>query len=207
MAKLVVSDSCGMAHLDAMSERKREITCSLASSFATRGYHAVGMRELAQSVGLNQGTLYYYFPSKNHALLAVCLVGQAETHAIVAGVINDEKDFAGRIRLLFDRYLTSLEELGDFIDVFANQRDVLPRDIAEPLRSGWKSTRALYRQIFDEAIDEGALAPDTDSESAILMLVGVYRMTNMLHRTKRKQEIRPFIDLAVPVLLKGLLRD
>src|SRR6218665_2554157 len=196
-------DLSGMALLGVMSDRKREIIRSLASSFATRGYHAVGMRELAQAVGLNQGTLYHYFSSKNHALLAVCLVGQDETHGIVAAVLEETEDFSERIRLLFDRYLHSLDTLGDFIDVFANQRGAVPHELSEPLRSGWAKTRELYRRIFDEAAEDGAIAKGTDANSAILMLVGVYRMTNMLHRTKRKAEIKPFIDLAVSVLING----
>lgn len=201
-----ISHLSGADHLAGMSERKREIIRSLAASFATRGYHGVGMRELAQGVGLNQGTLYYYFPSKNHALLAVCLVGQDETHNIVANVVRETRDFPQRVRLLFEQYLVSLEELGDFIDVFANQRDLLPRDLAGPLRTGWRKTRELYRQIFDDAAADGAIPADTDRDSAILMLVGVYRMANMLHRTKRKQEMRPFVDLAVHVLLDGFLK-
>lgn len=189
-----------------MSTRKREIICSLASSFATRGYHAIGMRELAQAVGLNQGTLYHHFPSKNHALLAVCLVGQDETHRIVREVIDETRDFSDRIHLLFDRYLQSLESLGDFIDVFANQRDALPRELAGPLRTGWRNTRQLYLQIFDDALADGAISDEVDRNSAVLMLVGVYRMTNMLHRTGRQQEMRPFIDVATRVLLDGFRR-
>ena len=143
MEDVAVLGLSGKDRLDAMSERKRTIICSLASSFAKRGYHAVGMRELAQEVGLNQGTLYYYFPSKNHALLAVCLVGQDETYGIVSNVLSETRDFSHRIMILFDRYLDSLDGLGDFIDVFANQRDALPKDLAQPLRSGWRKTREL----------------------------------------------------------------
>lgn len=202
----VVSGRSGLAHLDAMSTRKREIICSLASSFARRGYHAVGMRELAQTIGLNQGTLYHHFPSKDHALLAVCLIGQDETHRIVVEIVNETRDFSDRITLLFERYLEGLDKVGDFIDVFANQRDALPAELEAPLRAGWRKTRQLYLQIFDDALADGAISSKIDRSSAVLMLVGVYRMTNMLHRMGRRREIGPFIDVAVRVLLDGFRR-
>jgi len=59
--------SGGAAMVAGMSKRKRGVVASMAAAFAARGYHAVGMRELAQDLGLNQGTLHHHFPSRDHA--------------------------------------------------------------------------------------------------------------------------------------------
>ena len=44
---------------------------SAAVLFARRGYHAVGIRELADSVGLSTSTLYHYYATKQDILYAV----------------------------------------------------------------------------------------------------------------------------------------
>ena len=195
----------GQQALEQMSPRKREIITSIASAFAARGYHAVGMRELAQELGLNQGTLYHHFPSKDHALLAICLVGQHETHNNVAQTLASEAGFQRRVEKLFEAHLSSLDRLGDFIDVFASQRDAVPVALAEPLREGWLETRRLFIRLFDEAIAARDIAPDTDTQNARRLLLAIYRSANILHRTNRQDQTGPFVSTAMQIMLHGLV--
>ena len=44
---------------------------SAAVLFSRRGYHAIGIRELADSVGLSTSTLYHYYATKQDILYAV----------------------------------------------------------------------------------------------------------------------------------------
>lgn len=195
----------GQQVLEQMSPRKREIITSIASAFAARGYHAVGMRELAQELGLNQGTLYHHFPSKDHALLTICMVGQHETLNNVAQTLASEAGFQRRVEKLFEAHLSSLDRLGDFIDVFASQRDAVPDALAEPLREGWLETRRLFIRLFDEAIAARDIAPDTDTQNARRLLLAIYRSANILHRTNRKDQIGPFVSTATQIMLHGLI--
>lgn len=48
-----------------------QILSSAATLFSARGYHAVGIRELADSVGLSTSTLYHYYSTKQDILFAV----------------------------------------------------------------------------------------------------------------------------------------
>jgi AcrR family transcriptional regulator len=48
-----------------------QILTSAATLFAVRGYHAVGIRELADAVGLSTSTLYHYYRTKQDILFAV----------------------------------------------------------------------------------------------------------------------------------------
>jgi AcrR family transcriptional regulator len=47
------------------------ILSSAATLFSRRGYHAVGIRELADAVGLSTSTLYHYYHTKQDILYAV----------------------------------------------------------------------------------------------------------------------------------------
>ncbi|SCW60532.1 transcriptional regulator, TetR family [Sphingobium faniae] len=196
----------GAALLEGMSPRRREIVASIATAFAARGYHGVGMRELARELGLNQGTLYHHFPSKDHALLAICRIGQGETHGNVRAVLRVEALFADRVRGLFDAHLASLDRLGDYVDVFTAQWEAVPPPLAAPLREGWAATRRLFHRLFEDALAAGEIAPGTDPHDAMRLLLGVYRTANVLHRTGRKEEMRPFVTLATDVLVRGFAR-
>lgn len=54
-------------------ERRAEIVSAAAHVFATDGYANVGMREIAEAVGIRGASLYHHFSSKEEILYAICL--------------------------------------------------------------------------------------------------------------------------------------
>ena len=187
-----------------MTPRRWEVLSSVAATFAAKGYHAGGMRQIAQQLGLNQGTLYHHFESKDHALLAVCRVGLEESLANMRTALAASDAFEPRLRALFELHLASLERIGDFIYVFVNQRQALPPDLVAPLDEEWAKNRNLMRQLFLDAIERGELCPDVDPRNASRLLLGFYRTINLLHGAGRQGELPDFIDLAVRAMLHGL---
>lgn len=58
--------------------RRREIMDAAAAVFAKKGYHAATTRDIADSLGMQPGSLYYYFESKEAALEEICRIGGTE---------------------------------------------------------------------------------------------------------------------------------
>jgi AcrR family transcriptional regulator len=56
-----------------MGGRRDEIVAAAARTFARDGYAAVGMRDVAEAVGIRGASLYHHFTSKEEILYAVCL--------------------------------------------------------------------------------------------------------------------------------------
>ena len=54
-------------------ERRTEIVSAAAGIFADRGYAAVGMRDIADAIGIRGASLYHHFSSKEEILYAICL--------------------------------------------------------------------------------------------------------------------------------------
>lgn len=52
-------------------ETRREILDAALGLFAQHGFHGTGMRQIARAVGINEASLYHYFPSKEQLLDAV----------------------------------------------------------------------------------------------------------------------------------------
>lgn len=53
--------------------RREEIVAAAAQIFARQGYAAVGMRDIAEAVGIRGASLYHHFSAKEEILYAVCL--------------------------------------------------------------------------------------------------------------------------------------
>ncbi len=56
-----------------MNSRRDEIVAAAARTFAGGGYAAVGMRDVAEAVGIRGASLYHHFASKEEILYAICL--------------------------------------------------------------------------------------------------------------------------------------
>ncbi|TNE49586.1 MAG: TetR/AcrR family transcriptional regulator [Deltaproteobacteria bacterium] len=52
-------------------QRHREILTAAFELFVEKGYHKTTLGEIARSVGIGQGTLYYYFPTKDEIFWGV----------------------------------------------------------------------------------------------------------------------------------------
>ena len=64
-----------------------DILSRAATLFSQRGYHAVGIRDLAEAVGLSTSTLYHYYATKQDILFAIISRFLAEfTEQLVPGL-------------------------------------------------------------------------------------------------------------------------
>ncbi|MER5675266.1 TetR/AcrR family transcriptional regulator [Pseudonocardia alni] len=55
------------------TERRSEIVRAAARIFADQGYAQVGMRDIADAIGIRGASLYHHFRSKEEILYAICL--------------------------------------------------------------------------------------------------------------------------------------
>lgn len=62
-----------VARRKSSAERQTEIVTAAARIFADHGYAAVGMRDIADAVGVRGASLYHHFSAKEEILYAICL--------------------------------------------------------------------------------------------------------------------------------------
>lgn len=79
------------------AERRRRILRATTTLAARGGYEAVQMREVAESAEVALGTLYRYFPSKVHLLVAVMQEQLQQLHEQVRRHPPAGDDPAGRV--------------------------------------------------------------------------------------------------------------
>jgi len=52
-------------------ERRQELMAAAAKLFAERGYDATRVSDIVAAVGVSQATFFWYFPTKEHVLVAM----------------------------------------------------------------------------------------------------------------------------------------
>jgi AcrR family transcriptional regulator len=131
--------------------------------FAKRGYAGVGLRELAEVVGLGKSSLFHHFKNK------------PELYAAVAARI------LGRIEV---RVLESVGAAGSAVERFERLMD----DIIDLLAANPNYARVLLRSLFEDDDLAGEMPEEVESHRAIGSLMGA--MTQLLRDGMNAGEFR-----------------
>lgn len=161
------------------SNKKDEVHTAAARLFFEKGYEATSIQDVADSVGILKGSLYYYIDSKEDLLYAVIEDAHAALLAILEEVSSERQDPQEKLRALVTRHCVYVADnvwaTGAFLSSFGaltgdrRKRIIRERDEYE---LGW-------RRIIEEGQRTGAFRADMDSRVSTLGILG---MANGVHQ-------------------------
>ncbi|GIH05584.1 TetR family transcriptional regulator [Rhizocola hellebori] len=77
------------------------ILVAALSLFAEYGFHGTSIRDIAAGIGINSATLYGHYPSKEHILAALVLIGHEELHhRMQQAVVDTDADPVAQVAAL-----------------------------------------------------------------------------------------------------------
>lgn len=145
------------------NRRRKEILLAAAAVFAERGFHGCRTQDIADRLGLKQASLYYYFPTKEAALEAVCLYAVSEAAMRLRPLLEDvEAALPETIRRVIHAYLHDLQTHRDCMIVLNEQRRHLPPEQQASIRVQAHEYRSLLLQLFEQARSRGEIRSDVD---------------------------------------------
>ena len=153
--------------------RRADIIIAAAAVFAEKGFHGASTRDIANRLGLQQGSLYYYFDSKEAALEAVCLEGINESVARLKQLLNEDLSFAETIGRIIYNQLYGLETHCDVLVVFMDQRRFLPGDRRGRVRARGAEFMKLLVEFFRNGQHRGEVSSEIRPELAARALIGL----------------------------------
>lgn len=155
-------------------ERRREaILHAAAAVFAEKGFHGASTQDIADRLDMKQGSLYYYFASKDAALEAICLHGVSESIVRLKQVLKANLTLPEKIRQVVHNQLHGLKTRCDYRLVFMQQRRFLPTEPRERLREYGREYRRLLAGLLKSAQRRGEIARELDVNLAARALIGL----------------------------------
>src|SRR5580658_7019093 len=88
--------------------RYREVLDAAAVAFAENGYLGASTRDIAERLGIRAASLYYYLPSKEAALLAICKLGVLDFIGNLREIIARSEPAPAKLRAAITNHLTPL---------------------------------------------------------------------------------------------------
>lgn len=165
-----------------------------ARQFSEKGYHVATTKDIAESLGVQQGSLYYYIRSKEAALEQICFVAMKGYVDFSAGILRSRKPTTEKIEELVFRHLQTLDERPDFFRVFLAHRQELSTEPRHALGRQIREYEANVEGILRQGVRRGELRADCDCRIAALGLMGMCNAVVGWHTKRGSQPVR---DIAV----------
>ena len=155
--------------------RYREVLDAAAIAFAEKGYLGAGLRDIAERLGIRAASLYYYLPSKEAALLAICKLGILDFIDNLKGIVARRDPAPEKLRAAITNHLLPLRShpAADYTRVFLLHRHELPNGPRQEVGRLARAYQELIEQIFVDGIATGEFAADLSPELATLGLLGL----------------------------------
>jgi len=145
---------------------------SAATVFAEKGFHGSSTRDIAEHMGIKQGSLYYYFKSKEEALGEVCLFGIEDYVDHMTVIAASDQSFESKLMATITSHLSSYRERNEALKVYNDERLYLPEEKRRNLKSLGSGYRQLLEEIFEEGVRSGALRESIDCHFAAQAVIG-----------------------------------
>lgn len=154
--------------------RKKLLAIEAASNvFAAKGFHGATTQDIAQSMGIQQGSLYYYFKSKEQALQEVCEYGFDLYVERMKKICQKDQPFEAKMIAIITSHLTNYSQKNSTMKVHNEQRLYLPPE----RRSRIKELGTRYRQLLEatlkEGISAGVVRADIDTHFIAYSIIGI----------------------------------
>jgi AcrR family transcriptional regulator len=185
--------------------RREEMLAAAAELFYEHGYAATSTADIAERMGIQRGSVYYYFDTKEGLLLE--LIEDVYRHALasLARVQATDADAIGKLRALIadhvhaftDRLIPGAIVINESRSLSAQNRDRLRRD-AEAYEAG-------IVELLVEGQAAGLIRSELDRRLASLTILGAL---NWVHRWYRPGDPASPAEIGgqfAEVLLGGLV--
>jgi AcrR family transcriptional regulator len=170
-----------------------DILSRAATLFSQRGYHAVGIRDLADAVGLSTSTLYHYYATKQDILFAVISRFLEEfTARLVAGLRDASLPPRGRLeRAVTDHVRLTVTRSEELLVGSPVLNALSPEQ-----RARIAAMRREYRDAVRDVIAEGAAAGEFHVVDPLLTAMAMLDMLDGIRSWYHADGPLPLPELA-----------
>jgi AcrR family transcriptional regulator len=184
------------------NSRQESIFRIAAELFASKGYHATGVSELSQAVGLGRGALYHHISSKEELLFEINSRYLKELIAFGSGLVTTDLPADQRLRLLSRGVMrTIVDHLPELTVCFREVRSVTGERRQELLDLHERYER-IWATVLRMGFDQGSFR--TADGLAVKALVGLHHYSYLWIRPEGPLAPEDIADVFTDFTLYGI---
>jgi AcrR family transcriptional regulator len=162
--------------------RKADLLEAATRIFAERGYDGASLQDIADSIGILKGSVYYYYKSKEDILFDIMKLVHDEHLENARSYLGTPGDPLQRLQVLLEGHAAFVCRNLDRTTVFLREMDRLPPQRQAEILGPDHAYQRVFRSLVIEAQEAGQIAPGVNPKLAALWILG---SLNWLHRWYR----------------------
>jgi AcrR family transcriptional regulator len=185
--------------------RWREVLEGAARVFQRLGYPQTTLEDVANEVGINRATLYYYVGTKEELLVSLLHQPIEALRAGLEEIVTRQLSATEKLTEALRAYVTAMQQRPElFIFVGENIHKVMSGDEANDIQDNADRWGRLMAGVIAEGQQQGEFRSDIDPRLATLAISGMFNWTYRWYdpggRMPLSQIGEVFIELALSSL-------
>ena len=190
---------------DRKKSRQEEVYATAARLFATRGYHATRMQDIADELGMLKGSLYYYFDSKEDLIVKITSGRIEELYEAIDAIVQTGYSPTQKLTLAIDEHIRFFQEHVHIYTIFVREQLANINDgTASSADIMNKKYQNLFRQILQEGIDAGEFSADIDTQIIMRAILGMCNYTWSWYDPNGRIPVRELARIFTQMVLGGI---
>jgi AcrR family transcriptional regulator len=186
-------------------ERRRQILDSALVVFSQKGFHASNVSDVAAHAGVSQGTIYWYFNSKEELFDAAIMAFFTSFGAEMMTVLQNGKTASEKLRTLArsmdDLVVNAQQVFGAFLGYWASSQD------RQGSAQFWVDLLHEYTDGVVAVIEEGIRSGefrDVDARALVWAMAAAYDGLAAYLMFIPEIDVRRVSKVFIDILLRGL---
>jgi AcrR family transcriptional regulator len=160
------------------AEKEDQLLEAATHLFKEKGYHSTSMQELADAVGMQKGSLYYYIEGKEDLLNRLMERATSFMAAQIDEIYASDLPPARKLRWALETHAVNMMEHLDLVAVYLHEyRNLPPERLAEAL-----AIRKHYEQVLMQILEDGIASGEFRAVNVKMAVFGMLGMLNWTHQ-------------------------
>lgn len=176
--------------LDSKAARtRRRILDVSARVFAEQGYGGASLRRIAADAGLQVGSLYFHFPTKDELVAATLVDGVDSARAALQKAIDSVPDDApalDRLRAAIRGHLEALHASDDRAAAVVRMVETLPPHLRSAHVVHERRFARVWQEVLERGRHAGVVRTDVDPRTLRDLVVGALNSTSTNNPAAKK---------------------
>ena len=195
-----------------LEQKRKDILAASVQVFAEKGFHAAGIADIAQKLGIGHGTFYRYFKNKEDIFDSAVNEILKE---IVTIAINENHDSASNL----EEYEAQLGRIGEKLFQLFGEDDSMARilffesqsvsAIQKKISNSMQSFDDYTAAYLKNGIKKGFLRKDLDVKVTArvintVIFEGIKEVSPIANKKERLASAKKWISIVISIILQGI---
>jgi AcrR family transcriptional regulator len=160
---------------DAKAEGARRLLDAAAKVFREKGYAGTRLADVAEECGIQTGSMYYYFKSREHLVVEMLLVAWKRTDDLArfsVDALPPEATALDHLSTALTAHLLSVLRNTTYTSALVRIQGQIPDSVREQTLKYQRAYLEYIRHLIENAVAAGEIRPNVEPSVTTMLLIG-----------------------------------